>query len=64
MSGVLITGDGDRLRCGYRFLCPDRTIKSTFGLEELIIYIYDIYKDHLQISNTDKVSFQDVLAGD
>lgn len=28
------------------------------------LYIYDIYKDHLQISNTDKVSFQDVLAGD
>ena len=40
MSGVSITGDGDRLRRAHRFPCPGRIIKSTYGmsLEELIIY--------------------------
>jgi hypothetical protein len=39
MSGVSITGDGDRLRRACRFLCLGRVIKSIYGTspEELII---------------------------
>jgi hypothetical protein len=31
MSGVSITGDGDRLRRAHRFPCLGRVIKSTYG---------------------------------
>lgn len=38
MSGVSITGDGDRLRRACRFLCPVRVIRSTYGTSTDIFF--------------------------